>query len=74
MQESEITETADETQQSHLLGMGCGRGRIAHYLATMTGGQVSGYNIDPNQLENAVERAAECDLHAFFEAESMSPQ
>ena len=74
MQESEITETADETQQSHLLDMGCGRVRIAHYLATMTGGQVSGYNIDPNQLENAVERAAECDLHAFFEAESMSPQ
>jgi cyclopropane fatty-acyl-phospholipid synthase-like methyltransferase len=48
MQESEITETADETQQSHLLDMGCGRGRIAHHLATMTGGQVSGYNIDPN--------------------------
>jgi len=61
-------------EQSHLLDMGCGRGRIAHYLATMTGGQVSGYNIDPNQLENAVERAAECDLHAFVEAESMSPQ
>ena len=36
-------------EQSHLLDMGCGRGRIAHYLATMTGGQVSGYNIDPNQ-------------------------
>ena len=38
---------------SHLLDMGCGRGRIAHYMATMTGGQVSGYNIDPNQIENA---------------------
>ncbi len=38
---------------SHLLDMGCGRGRIAHHFATLTGGQVSGYNIDPNQLENA---------------------
>ncbi len=43
---------------SHLLDMGCGRGRIAHHFATMTGGQVSGYNIDPDQLENAVEWAA----------------
>ena len=43
---------------SHLLDMGCGRGRIAHHFATLTGGQVSGYNIDPNQLENAVEWAA----------------
>jgi len=49
-------------EQSHLLDMGCGRGRIAHYLATLTGGQVSGYNIDPNQLENAVEWAAECHM------------
>ena len=35
--------------------MGCGRGRISHYFASMTGGQVSGYNIDPNQIENAIE-------------------
>ena len=47
---------------SHLLDMGCGRGRIAHHFATMTGGQVSGYNIDPNQLENAVNWAAECGM------------
>jgi sterol 24-C-methyltransferase len=48
--------------QSHLLDMGCGRGRISHHLATLSGGQVSGYNIDPNQLENAVEWAAECNM------------
>ncbi|WP_397517376.1 SAM-dependent methyltransferase [Rhodococcus sp. BP22] len=41
---------------------GCGRGRIAHHLATLTGGQVSGYNIDPNQLENADEWAARCGI------------
>jgi sterol 24-C-methyltransferase len=48
--------------ESHLLDMGCGRGRISHHFATLTGGQVSGYNIDPNQLENAVEWAAECGM------------
>jgi sterol 24-C-methyltransferase len=47
---------------SHLLDMGCGRGRIAHHLATLTGGQVSGYNIDPNQIENAIAWAAECAM------------
>ncbi|NYD55836.1 sterol 24-C-methyltransferase [Nocardioides marinisabuli] len=43
---------------SHLLDMGCGRGRIAHHLATLTGGRVSGYNIDPDQVQNAVDWAA----------------
>ena len=43
---------------SHILDMGCGRGRISHHFATLTGGQVSGYNIDPNQLENADQWAA----------------
>lgn len=40
-------------RSSHLLDIGCGRGRIARHLATTTGGQVSGYNIDPDQIENA---------------------
>ena len=42
----------EDPASSHLLDMGCGRGRIAHHLATLTGGQVSGYNIDPDQVEN----------------------
>lgn len=49
-------------KQSHLLDMGCGRGRVAHYFATLTGGQVSGYNIDPNQIENAINWARECKM------------
>ena len=49
-------------EASHLLDMGCGRGRIAHHFATMTGGQVSGYNIDPDQVQNAIDWAAECDM------------
>jgi len=47
---------------SHLLDMGCGRGRISHYFATLTGGQVSGYNIDPNQIENAKDWAGACGM------------
>ncbi len=51
-----------EPARSHLLDMGCGRGRIAWHLATLTGGEVSGYNIDPNQIENAIGWAAECGM------------
>jgi sterol 24-C-methyltransferase len=47
---------------SHLLDMGCGRGRISHYFASLTGGQVSGYNIDPEQIGNAIDWAAQCDM------------
>ena len=47
---------------SHLLDMGCGRGRIAHYFASLTGGEVSGYNIDPNQIENAENWAQETSM------------
>ena len=49
-------------EQSHLLDMGCGRGRISHHFATLTGGQVSGYNIDPNQIQNARDWATECKM------------
>ncbi len=52
----------EKPRQSHLLDMGCGRGRISHYFATLTGGQVSGYNIDPNQIENAIDWAAETQM------------
>ena len=51
-----------QPEESHLLDMGCGRGRIAHHFATLSGGQVSGYNIDPNQIENAVDWAAETNM------------
>ncbi len=48
--------------RSHLLDMGCGRGRISHHLACLTGGQVSGYNIDPDQVENAIAWAERCGM------------
>jgi len=43
--------------QSHVLDIGCGRGRISHHVASITGGAVSGFNIDSNQIENAKEYA-----------------
>ena len=51
-----------DPERSHLLDMGCGRGRVSYHFATMTGGQVSGYNIDPNQIESAIDWAAECKM------------
>ena len=51
-----------DPNRSHLLDMGCGRGRVSYHFATLTGGQVSGYNIDPNQIESAIDWAAECGM------------
>jgi sterol 24-C-methyltransferase len=51
-----------DPQRSHLLDMGCGRGRISYHFASLTGGQVSGYNIDPNQIESAQDWAAQCQM------------
>ena len=73
----------EDPRGSHLLDMGCGRGRISYHFATLTGGQVSGYNIDPNQIESAIDWAVECgmtdrlhfqvgDHHAPLEYESGS--
>jgi sterol 24-C-methyltransferase len=52
----------DDPKNSRLLDMGCGRGRISHYFATLTGGKVSGYNIDPNQIENATDWAEQTEM------------
>jgi len=48
--------------QAHLLDMGCGRGRISYHFASLTGGRVSGYNIDPNQIDSARDWAAQCQM------------
>lgn len=38
---------------SRVLDIGCGRGRIAHHMASMTGAHVTGINIDTTQLDSA---------------------
>ena len=58
----EGAESREPWQESHLLDMGCGRGRISYHFATLTGGQVSGYNIDSNQIESAIDWATECEM------------
>lgn len=40
------------------LDIGCGRGRIAHHMASYTGADVTGINIDTTQLESAQKFAA----------------
>jgi len=38
---------------SKVLDIGCGRGRVANHIASLTGAEVTGMNIDPDQLESA---------------------
>ncbi|CAK9044821.1 unnamed protein product [Durusdinium trenchii] len=42
--------------------IGCGRGRIAHHVASYTGAHVTGLNIDKEQLRQAVEYAEQTGL------------
>jgi sterol 24-C-methyltransferase len=47
---------------SRVLDIGCGRGRIAAHLATVTGAHVTGLNVDPDQLGSATKHAADRGL------------
>jgi sterol 24-C-methyltransferase len=47
----------------HVLDIGCGRGRIASHVATYTGADVTGMNIDPNQIDCAKRYAEGNGLH-----------
>ena len=38
---------------SKVLDIGCGRGRVASHIATLTGADVTGLNLDPTQLASA---------------------
>ncbi|KAJ5782272.1 hypothetical protein N7457_004046 [Penicillium paradoxum] len=49
-----------------VLDLGCGRGRVAAHMAQHTGAQVTGLNIDPNQVEQATAFNAERGLHNNF--------
>jgi len=48
--------------QARILDIGCGAGRIAHHAATHLGGKVSGFNIDADQVVNAVEYASSTNM------------
>ncbi len=49
-----------------VLDLGCGRGRVAAHMATVTGAQVTGLNIDPNQIAQAREFNTLNGLHNEF--------
>jgi sterol 24-C-methyltransferase len=51
---------------SRLLDVGCGRGRIAHHVASYTGAHVTGMNLDATQLESASQFAQGFSRCAFL--------
>jgi sterol 24-C-methyltransferase len=57
--EKKMAEDLEVVPGQEILDMGCGRGRIAHHLAELTGTHVTGINIDRNQIEAARAYAVE---------------
>ena len=55
--EKKITKTLNTNQNSKILDIGCGRGRIAHYVHSLTQSEIYGYNIDEVQIKNAINYA-----------------
>jgi sterol 24-C-methyltransferase len=51
---------------ARLLDLGCGRGRVAAHIASITGARVTGINIDANQIASAETYNAEQSLHNTF--------
>lgn len=49
-----------------VLDLGCGRGRVAAHMAQSSGAQVTGLNIDPNQVAQAHSFNEERGLHNQF--------
>lgn len=41
-----------------VLDIGCGRGRVASHMASMSGAHITGFNLDPTQIEYAKQFAA----------------
>ncbi|KAJ5894218.1 hypothetical protein N7495_005909 [Penicillium taxi] len=51
--ERSIAKNIGLTAGDKVLDLGCGRGRVAAHMAQHTGAQVTGLNIDPNQIGQA---------------------
>jgi len=53
---------------SKVLDVGCGRGRVAHHMASFSGAHVTGLNLDRTQLQTAMEHAnlTKMDKHLSF--------
>lgn len=49
-----------------VLDLGCGKGRVAAHIASSTGAEVTGINIDQGQLDNAIVYAKQHELPCNF--------
>ncbi len=50
------------TAGHRVLDIGCGRGRVANHMASLSGAHLIGMNIDPDQLDNAKKYASSRNL------------
>jgi sterol 24-C-methyltransferase len=57
--EEEVMKELKVDADSTILEIGCGRGKIAHHAARLTGGKVFGLNIDESQIKQARSYAEE---------------
>jgi len=60
--EKDMAMTLDVGPSDVVLELGCGRGRIAHHVARITGAKVVGMNIEDSQVQNAIAYANETGL------------
>ncbi|CAK9039779.1 Sterol 24-C-methyltransferase (Delta(24)-sterol C-methyltransferase) [Durusdinium trenchii] len=56
-EEKGLADQLDLGPASQVLDVGCGRGRVAHHVASVSGAHVTGLNIDRSQLKMAKEHA-----------------
>lgn len=56
-EEKAMADRLDLGPGSKVLDVGCGRGRVAHHMATYSGAHVTGINIDHSQVKMAKEHA-----------------
>ncbi|KAM7217367.1 S-adenosyl-L-methionine-dependent methyltransferase [Rhypophila decipiens] len=64
--ESAVAQAIGLKKGDKVLDLGCGRGRVAAHMATATGAQVTGINIDPNQVAQAREFNSQRGLRNEF--------
>ncbi|CAE7720438.1 ERG6 [Symbiodinium pilosum] len=55
--EEAMADSLDLTPGSRVLDLGCGRGRVAHHVASYSGARVTGINIDSTQIRMAQDYA-----------------
>lgn len=56
-----VADRLDLGPGSKVLDVGCGRGRVAHHMATYSGAHVTGINIDHSQVKMAKESLGEVE-------------